>query len=155
MQTNDVLRRLRYALDLRDAQMAEMMNHWEDPVTESHVTALLRPDGHEELIDCTDRELERALDGLIIARRGPRDPTHAQPAPREVELTNNTILKKLRIAMSYREGDMLEALTAGGLTVTAPELGALFRKPSHRHFRPCGDQLLRTFLTGLAVKVRA
>jgi uncharacterized protein YehS (DUF1456 family) len=154
MQTNDVLRRLRYALDLRDAQLTEMMNHWEDPVTVEHVTALLRPDGHPEIVDCTDRELERALDGLIIARRGPRDPTHATPAPREHELTNNTILKKLRIAMSYREGDMLTTLAAGGMTVTAPELGALFRKPSHRHFRHCGDQLLRGFLVGLALQAR-
>lgn len=153
MQTNDVLRRLRYALDLRDAEMVAMMNHWFVPVTEEYVAQLLRPDGSEDLIECSSLELERLLDGLIIARRGLQDPTQPPRAPLGEPLTNNAIMKKLRIAMSYREKEMLETLALGGLPVRSPELGAIFRKPTHKHYRECGDQMLRAFLKGLALNV--
>ncbi len=154
MQTNDVLRRLRYALNLRDADVADMMNQAGEPrVTPLHVTTLLLPDDHEDQEECSFDELERALDGLILARRGPSDPD--RPTPPRASLTNNAILKKLRIAMSFKQQDMLDTLTAGGMTITPPELSALFRKPTHKHFRPCGDQLLRYFLVGLARRERA
>ena len=155
MQANDVLRRLRYALDLRDEQMAEMMNHVDVPVTPQHVYRLLLPELHEDAVECSPWELERALDGLILARRGPPDPTRPWPPSVGYGLTNNDILKKLRIAMKFRDQDMLRVLIAGGLPVSAAELSALFRNRGHKHYRECGDQLLRSFLKGLATLERA
>lgn len=154
MQPNDVLRRLRYALDLNDAQIAEMMNHWDEPVTAEDVIDLLRPDGHERQVIATPRDLERVLDGLILARRGPPDPKRPRPPILADALTNNAVLQKLRIAMTFQEKDMLATLAEGGLVVSPHELGALFRKPTHKNYRPCGDQLLRNFLQGLAVTAR-
>jgi uncharacterized protein YehS (DUF1456 family) len=40
------------------------------------------------------------------------------------------------------------------MKVSASELGGLFRSEGHKHYRPCGDQLLRNFLKGLTVKLR-
>ena len=34
-------------------------------------------------------------------------------------------------------------------------MSALFRQPSHKNFRLCGDQLLRHFLKGLTLRLRA
>ncbi|HBZ93570.1 MAG TPA: DUF1456 domain-containing protein, partial [Pseudomonas sp.] len=34
------------------------------------------------------------------------------------------------------------------------ELGALFRAPGHKHYRECGDQILRNFLRGLTQRER-
>lgn len=154
MQPNDVLRRLRYALDLSDAQLARMMSHTGPAVTAAEVVDLLRPDGHDKQVIATPRDLERALDGLIVERRGPPDPKRPPPPVLGNALTNNAVLQKLRIAMTFQEADMLAVLAAGGMTVSPHELGALFRKPSHKNYRVCGDQLLRSFLHGLALGPR-
>ncbi len=152
MQPNDVLRRLRYALNLRDAELAQMMSHRGEPATPEQLEDMLRPDGDPALLECSSEDLGRTLDGLIIARRGP--PPKDRSPWREHRLDNNAILQKLRIAMSFREADVLGALAAGGLTVGKQELSALFRSPGHRNWRPCGDQLLKAFLAGLAKRSR-
>ena len=150
MQANDVLRRLRYALNLHDQQLAQMANRAGGAVTPQHVTRLLLPEDHPNAVECSPAELEHMLDGLIMARRGPPDPSRP-PHPRAGKaLTNNDILKKCRIALTLKDSDILHILAANGLTMGAPELNALFRNPSHKHYRECGDQLLRKFLMGLA-----
>jgi uncharacterized protein YehS (DUF1456 family) len=154
MQTNDVLRRLRYALDSTEHQMAKLMNHRGEPVAARHVTNLLRAETHEEMVLCTPLELERYLDGLIIDRRGPPDPTRPPPPSLGNAMTNNDILKKLRIALKFTDVDMLRVLREGGLPMGKAELSALFRKRNHKHYRECGDQLLRNFLRGLAMELR-
>ena len=155
MQANDVLRRVRYALDLRDAELADMINHAGDTVSPGQTRLLLLPEDDDNAVECSASRLEQALDGLIIARRGPRDPSKPAPVPDPNGLTNNAILKKLRIAVQYREKDMLEAIEAGGLTLSPSELGALFRRPDNKHYRPVGDQLLRAFFKGLALRERS
>ena len=67
----------------------------------------------------------------------------------ELPLTNNITLKKLRVAFELRDDDILAILDSVSFIVTKTELGALFRKPGHNNYRPCGDQLLRNFLKGL------
>jgi len=69
-------------------------------------------------------------------------------------LTNNEILKKLRIALSLKEDDIMEILALAHFTFSKAELSALFRDPSDRRFRDCGDQFLERFLDGLILKMR-
>ncbi len=69
-------------------------------------------------------------------------------------MRNNQVLKKLRIALEYKEEDMLEVFDLAQFPVTPPQLSALFRKEGHKHYKECGDQLLRNFLAGLAIKLR-
>ncbi len=69
-------------------------------------------------------------------------------------MTNNDILKKLRIALSLKDTDIIEILKCAGLDISKTELNALFRNPGHRNYKECGDQLLRRFLDGLIVKMR-
>lgn len=64
-------------------------------------------------------------------------------------LTNNDILKKLRVALSLRDEDIIEILKLSDFEVSKSELSALFRKEDHPNYKPCGDQLLRNFLNGL------
>jgi len=72
-----------------------------------------------------------------------------------LRLHKNDILKKLRIAMSFREQEMLATLEQGGTSMSKSELGALFRNPGHKHFRGCGNQVLRNFIKGLTLQLRA
>jgi len=69
-------------------------------------------------------------------------------------MTNNDILKKLRVALKLRDTDIVKILQLVDFKVTESELSALFRKPDHRNFRPCGDQFLRNFLKALTARVR-
>lgn len=152
MVNNDVLRRLRYALHQTDAQCIALLASVGVQVTDWELLAYMTREDEPAFVACPDRVLSGFLDGFVLQRRGPRDPS--TPAPPEGRLTNNLVLRKLRIALEFKEADMLEVLALGGMTISASELGALFRSPSHKHYRPCGDQLLRNFLAGLTIKLR-
>lgn len=147
MTNNDVLRSLRYLLDIRDAQVAEITALAGFNVSAEEVGAYLARDDEPDFKPCSDRVLAHFLDGLIVHRRG-RDESRPLP-PVELPLTNNITLKKLRVAFELRDDDILAILDSVGFIVTKTELGALFRKPGHNNYRPCGDQLLRNFLKGL------
>jgi uncharacterized protein YehS (DUF1456 family) len=69
-------------------------------------------------------------------------------------LTNNAILKKLRIALELKEDDMLGILKLANVDISKHELTALFRKEGHKNYKECGDQFLRKFLKGLSIRYR-
>lgn len=66
-------------------------------------------------------------------------------------MTNNDILKKLRIALKLRDEDIIEILKLVDFEVSKSELSALFRNEDHPNYKECGDQLLRNFLNGLII----
>jgi len=69
-------------------------------------------------------------------------------------LTNNDILKKLRVALSFKDDDIIEVLKLVDFEISKSELSALFRKEDHEKYMECGDQFLRNFLNGLVIKLR-
>lgn len=69
-------------------------------------------------------------------------------------MTNNDILKKLRVALKLRDEDIIEILMLVDFKVTKSEVNALFRTEDHPNFKECGDQLLRNFLNGLIIYKR-
>jgi len=150
MTNNDVLRRLRYALNLPDPLALKILALGGREAAAGEWERWLKKDEDPALVACHDEDLAAFLDGFITLRRG--------PSPRQPEasrLTNNLILKKLRIALAWQETEVLEALAAGGMTVSKNELTALFRKPGQKNFKPCGDQILRAFLNGITGRTKA
>lgn len=69
-------------------------------------------------------------------------------------MTNNDILKKLRVALKLRDEDIIQVLKLAEFSVTKSEVNALFRAEDHPNYKECGDQLLRNFLNGLIVYMR-
>ena len=69
-------------------------------------------------------------------------------------MTNNDILKKLRIALELNESDLIEIFRLADCEISKSELSALFRKEGHRNYRECGDQIMRRFLDGLIIRNR-
>jgi uncharacterized protein YehS (DUF1456 family) len=155
MINNDVLRSIRYMLDLSDGMIADTCA-LADPafvIDKADVVGWLRKEDEEGFVPCDDRTLAHFLDGLIVHFRG-RD--ESQPLrPVEKRITNNLVLKKLRVAFQLKDVDMHEIFDNAGFPVSKPELSALFRQPDHKNYRACGDQLLRNFLKGLTLRVRA
>ena len=69
-------------------------------------------------------------------------------------LSNNDILKKLRVALELRDEDVIKILKLVDFDISKSEINALYRNPEHPNFKPCGDQLLRNFLNGLVIYKR-
>lgn len=69
-------------------------------------------------------------------------------------MSNNDIMKKLRVAMKFTDDDIINVLGLVDFRVTKTELTAIFRSEDHPNFKPCGDQILRNFLNGLIIYKR-
>jgi uncharacterized protein YehS (DUF1456 family) len=69
-------------------------------------------------------------------------------------LSNNDIIKKLRVAHKLRDTDIVAICKLVDFNVTKSELGAIFRNETHEKYMECGDQLLRNFLNGLIIHLR-
>jgi uncharacterized protein YehS (DUF1456 family) len=152
MINNDVLRSVRYMLDLSDQKVVQVIQLSGLEVELDTLRAYLKKDEEEGYLECDDDVLAHFLDGLIVHLRGKDDSRPAQPI--ELPVTNNMVLKKLRVAFELKEEDLHEILQSVDFPVSKPELSALFRKFGHSNYRTCGDQLLRNFLKGLTQRVR-
>lgn len=69
-------------------------------------------------------------------------------------MSNNDIFKKLRVALSLTNDDILKIMSLVNFKVSKSELGDIFRSDDHPNFKPCGDQILRNFLNGLVIYKR-
>ncbi|WP_298536534.1 DUF1456 family protein [uncultured Algibacter sp.] len=69
-------------------------------------------------------------------------------------MTNNDILKKLRVALKLRDDDIVKILALVDFRISKSELGAFFRREDHPKYMECGDQILRNFLNGLVIHLR-
>ncbi len=147
MTNNDILRRLRHALSLNDAQIASMFSRTGGSADETAVRTWLKREEEKGYVELPDTMLCRFLDGLIIEKRGAR-PDGSVSAPQDT-LTNNEILKKLRIALELRDEEVNAVFRRADFVVTKAELGSFFRVKGHRNYRPCPEQVLRKFLQGL------
>lgn len=149
MTNNDTLRRLRYALNIDDAKVAEIITLTGRATTPDEVVTWLKREDEKGYTGLPHDLLCRFLDGLIIEKRGPH-PSGTVPEPLDF-LPNNEILKKLRIALNLKEDDVLAVFKKADFVVTKAELGSFFRKEGHRNYRKCPEQVLRKFIHGLSI----
>ncbi len=149
MTNNDTLRRLRYALNIDDTQVAETIALTGRATKPEEVINWLKREDEDGYTDLPHSILCRFLDGLIIDKRGPH-PSGSIPEPLDF-LPNNEILKKLRIALNLKEEDVLAVFKKADFVVTKAELGSFFRKEGHRNYRKCPEQVLRKFIHGLSI----
>ena len=120
-------------------------------VTRAQLSDWLKKEDDPAYRNCSDMRLAMFLNGLINDRRGKKEGPEAMP---EKRLNNNIIFRKLKIAFNLKDDDILEILALAELPMSKHELSALFRKPEHKNYRSCKDQILRNFLQGLQRKFR-
>jgi uncharacterized protein YehS (DUF1456 family) len=172
LHNNDILIRLRYALDIKNKDMVEIFKLGGVEVSREDVMEMLtKPkdayydeadddiEENEDNIKCNNKMLESFLNGLITFKRGKQDPKPGQPsspAPSAAnrESVNNILLKKLKIALTLTSEEMIHILEEAGVMITKGELSAILRKEGHRNYKECGDRYARNFLKGLALKYR-
>jgi uncharacterized protein YehS (DUF1456 family) len=151
MQNNDILRRIRYIFDFDDSRMIALYAAADQPVTRQQISDWLKKDDDPTYQACSDSQLAAFLNGLINDRRGRKDGPQRAP---EKRLSNNLVFMKLKIALNLKAEDVLQILALAGFHPSKHELSALFRRPDHKHYRECKDQMLRNFLQGLQLRYR-
>lgn len=114
--------------------------------TKPELATWLAREEEPDFVLCSDENMSRFLNGLIIKNRGPKE--DGIPEPEKV-LTNNIVLRKLKIALNLQAEDLLAMLKLNDFALSQHELSALFRRPDHKNYRMCLDQLLRNFLDGM------
>ncbi len=146
MDNNDILRRVRYIFDYSNPLMLSIFKLGGLEANKEELFTWLAREGEPDYVLCEDANLARFLNGLIIKNRGQKGDSIPEP---EKELSNNIVLRKLKIALNLQADDLLAMLELNGFTLSKHELSALFRRPDHKNYRRCLDQLLRNFLDGM------
>jgi uncharacterized protein YehS (DUF1456 family) len=164
MDNNDVLKRLRYALNITDLRVVELFKLTSYDIPKPQLEGIFKTEEESGYIECGDELMDKFLDGLVQSLRGQRPGAaegvgagalDAMPrASRPPRLCNNEILKRIRIALALKDEDIISIMSLAGIEASKSELSALFRKVGHPNYRPCGDQFLRNFLVGLTAKYR-
>jgi len=152
VNNNDILRTLRYAFAWNEAKMITIFGEAEQRITAGQLSGWLKKEEEPGYQPCSDTQLAIFLNGLITEKRGKKEGAQAVP---EQRLTNNIILRKLKIALNLKDDDMLAILALANARLSKHELSAFFRRPDHQHYRECKDQILRAFLKGMSLKHRA
>lgn len=148
---NDILRRLRFSFNFSDKKLCDIFALANVGVTIEQTTNWQRKDDDKDQVNLSDHNLAAFLNGLIVENRGKKD---GQDPVNEKKLTNNLILNKIKIALSLQADDIIQILKSVDFNLGKSELSAFFRKPDHKHFRECKDQVLRNLLKGIQQKYR-
>ena len=147
MSTNEILYRIQKALNLSLEEIIEAYKLENYKMLEPHLKDILKRRQDKGFMLCSYEELGVFLDGFVTLKRGPSP--KKEESDEVVELTNNLILKKLRIALELKEAETEIIFGLADVALTKQELKSLFRKEGHKNFKACSDTLLMSFLEGL------
>jgi uncharacterized protein YehS (DUF1456 family) len=169
MNNNDLLLRLRYALDIKDTEIVKAFQLGGMTISREEEKSMLtkinnqdenESDGfdknvYEKMIN--NKTLDTFLNGFILLKRGePKNPA-AQTTGAEklgTQPHEQCADQKGKIALALTSDDLLDILAEAGVYPSKGELGAILRKEGHRNFKPCGDNYTRNFLKGLGLCYR-
>lgn len=168
MTNNDLLIRLRYALDIKNTDMIEIFKLGGMELSKEEVLKILtKPqydeDGEIDLSNdkfmlCDYETLEAFLNGFITFKRGKREQkpgqTKAPESSGKRDTANNLFIKRVKVALSLTTEDMIAIFYDAGLNVSKGEIGAILRKADHRNYKECGDNFTRNFIKGLTIRYR-
>lgn len=140
------MRRVRCIFDFNDQLILSIFKLGGHEGSKPELATWLAHEGEPEFALCEDEKFARFLNGLIINNRGAKDGDTPDP---ERVLSNNMVLQKLKIALNLQADDLLEILELNEITLSKHGLSALFRRPDHKKYRECPDELLCNVLDGM------
>jgi uncharacterized protein YehS (DUF1456 family) len=134
---------------MSDSKIIEFFSLAEHHVDSEKISRWLAKESHPEYLECEDHELSTFLNGLICGLRGQKEGPLPEP---DKKMTNNLILKKLKIALDLQNENVIEIFASVGLSMNKYELTGFLRKSNHKNYRTLKYQDLRAFLKGLELK---
>ena len=147
MEINDILFKIKTALSLDNTQLLEAYTLANYDMSEERLDSILKRRQDKGYTDANYEELGVFLDGLVLLKRGPNE--KEVNSDEAVALSNNLILKKIRVAMELKEAELVILFALAEVTITKRQIGSLFRKEGGKNFKACSDELLMAFLEGL------
>jgi len=143
------LRRIRYTFNFNDKQMIALFASAGMNVSREQISQWLKKDNDSDFVACVDVQLASFLNGFINEKRGKKEGAQAVA---EKRLSNNVILTKLKIALNLKAEELITLLESVDFRLSKPELTAFSRKPEHKNYRMCKDQVLRNLLQAIDKK---
>lgn len=156
MNNSDLLIGIKESLNLEESVIVEIFNLGDIELDKEIVLELLEEyEGEEKNKKCTDEYLESFLNGFIVYKRGKKETKPGEVEPPRLPIkpgrsANNVVLKKLKIALSLSNDDLIDIFEEAEVEISKNELTTLFRKEGHKHYKRCNDKLMTSFLIGLA-----
>lgn len=171
MNNNEILIELRDNLDMEIKDMLDIFHLGDFETTEDELMKMFKIDEYSsdeeigaaaaigEYVKCSDVALESFLNGFIIFKRGKQEPKEGKPekpplAIKSRKNVNNVVLKKLKIAFSMSNDDIVDLFKEVGIYVSKGDLTTFFRNEGHKHYKRFSDQYLKGFLKGLDIHRR-
>lgn len=148
LKINDILFKIKTALSLDDDSIIKAYTLAEYEMSQERLTSILKRHQDKGYEEATYEELGLFLDGLVLLKRGANNKEKKED-DEVVALTNNLILKKLRVALELKEPELIILFALAEVNITKRQIGSLFRKEGSKNFKSCSDELLLSFLEGL------
>lgn len=149
MINNVILKRVSNIFDFNNEKISAVFKLGQCEISTEQLNSIFIEKNDPTYRELLDIELAGFLNGLIIDKRGPSDGPERQ---NEIEMSNNAIFNKLKIALSLKAEDVIATLELAELSLSKYELSSFFRSVNHKHYRDCSDDVLSAFLKGLKVK---
>lgn len=151
MRTNDIFRKITQSLPLDAAQIQALFAPSDIDLSEKDIANLLKTDYQPGFEPMPDYILIHFLNNLIDQQRGKKPDVETEVIEKHAKISNNDVLKKLRIALVLHEQDLRAALKLVTIELTKSDLAALFRKAGHEHYKACDDELILDFIEGIGL----
>lgn len=151
MTNNTVLQKIQYALRLEQDEIIRIFQHVGVQLDAKLAIGYFIDTKHEDYVACPNNMLSSFLEGLILERRGVNEKNPTPPVITDESLTNNAVLKKLKVALDFHDEDIRLVLERVKVDTKKVDLSALLRKKGHKHYKPCSDYVLESFLMGIRV----
>lgn len=107
MGNNDILKKLRVALQLRDEQIVEILQLVDFRVSKGEIGNFFRSEDHPKYVVCKDQILRNFLNGLVIYLRGtkeqPKNPMDVLKSNKAKAIKSNSGKKELE-GLRKKEG---------------------------------------------------
>uniref|UniRef100_UPI00404A7A17 DUF1456 family protein n=1 Tax=Flavobacterium sp. TaxID=239 RepID=UPI00404A7A17 len=98
MTNNDIFKKLRVALQLRDDQIVEILELVDFRISKGELGNIFRKDDHKDYMECGDQLLRNFLNGLVIHLRGtkenPKNPNEVIKSHKPKEVNSEFKAKK-------------------------------------------------------------
>ncbi len=154
MRTNDIFRKLVQSLPLTVEEVQTIFAASDIDLSDKDVANLLKTDYQPGFEAMPEYILMVFMNSLIDQKRGKKIDAEPEIVEKHQKISNNDVLKKLRIAFNLHEQDVRDALKLATIELTKSDLSALFRKPGHVHYKACDDGLVLDFIEGLGLLVQ-
>lgn len=151
MRTNDIFRKMTQSLQFDTAQIQALFASSDIDLTDKDVANLLKTDYQPGFEPMPDYILIHFLNNLIDQQRGKKADAAVEVIEKHTKISNNDVLKKLRVAYNLHEQHVRDALKLATIELTKSDLAALFRKAGHDQYKACDDELVLDFIEGLGL----